>query len=233
MDTFHRSDAWRLAFSSVIADWNGGVVDCCHFEGLPPCFTAARRQCCMSPASYPGHSFALLLLKAQSPRPVMGLVASWHRLMRKIWVQFCRGCVNFFSQNSKWTSIEFSEWMNRPLLKLELQLAMKNVCWQRNVLLVETISLTSSLFVARFSWSLAQTANHMTLTQCIQGWGHGADASLEFTVSIRMGEKGDGSDFDCGERGSWCQTVWSDFYKLLIQWLVQPSLVNGQTGWKP
>lgn len=68
--------------------------------------------------------FALLLLKAQSPPPVMGLVAPLHVLIKQISVRFCEGDVNFYSENSKDTSIEFQCDSYLPVIKL----AVKTMC---------------------------------------------------------------------------------------------------------
>lgn len=55
------------------------------------------------------------------------------------------------------------------------------------------------------------------------------------TVSLWMGSNGDWSDFDRGEDGCWCQTVCLNFtscWSTGIFRRVQPTLADGQTGWK-
>ncbi len=48
--------------------------------------------------------------------------------------------------------------------------------------------------VQLFGWS----ANNVAATQCISAHRHGQDDLLKFKPSIRMGKKGDLSDFECG-----------------------------------
>ncbi len=52
----------------------------------------------------------------------------------------------------------------------------------------------------------------MAATQCIYASRCGEDDLLKFKPSIRMGKKGDLSDFETWT-GCWCQTGWSEYFK--------------------
>lgn len=42
-----------------------------------------------------------------------------------------------------------------------------------------------------------QSANQMKAIKCIPAWRHGENDLMNFKVGIRMGKKGDLSDFEC------------------------------------